>query len=232
MVATRVLFIFGGIILGLAILMASGVGLLPPILEEISNEGRANSELGEDIRDNNEDDAESGNGISKVQKIIKEHNSLWLFSIPFLRIGQENEGNGFTGQAAGWLFGISCLPVAFCVSMRLINRKSFLPAAMKGSLERFSRANKKYFMPFHTYLSLLGLIIGIVHFIFSTCPNPLPEWGLIMAGVLVATGLMIKYRIAAKLFPKFVKRIYQFHASLVVSGILIAILLAGHVIMD
>jgi hypothetical protein len=231
-IATKNLFLFGGILLALAILVATGIGLLLVFLEEISHGGREFSEAGEELRDIREDNAESGNGISSYRKLFKESNTLWPFSRPFFGEGQENAGNGFTGQAAGWLFGISCLPVAFCISTRFINRQAALPLPIKRPLEHFARANKKYFMPFHTYFGILGLILGIIHLIFSSCPNPLPEWGLIIAGLLVATGMLIKYRIAAKLFPRFVKRIYQFHASLVVTGILAVVLLAGHILMD
>jgi hypothetical protein len=232
MIAIRSLFLVGGILIGLAVLMAAGVGLLLVFLEEISNDGRDFSALGEESADNNESLAESGDVVISDQINNTESNSFWPFSFPFLQGDQENEGNGFSGQAAGWLFGISCVPVALSLTTRFINRKATLPSSMKGSLERFARANKKYLMPFHTYLGIMGMILGVFHLIFSSCSNPLPEWGLIIAGILVISGLMIKYRIAAKLFPRFVKRIYQFHSSLVVTGILVSVLLAGHILMD
>jgi membrane protein YdbS with pleckstrin-like domain len=107
-----------------------------------------------------------------------------------------------------------------------------LQSRLKGSLEWFSRMNKKYLMPFHTYLTILALALAIVHLMFSSCPNPFPEWGLGIAGILVATGLLIKLRIAAKISPKLTKWVYQFHASLVVTGILVSVLLTGHLLMD
>lgn len=157
-----------------------------------------------------------------------------LLSVPFsLRVGVENEGNEFTGQASGWLFGIACVPVIFCLMTRFINCRDFLQPRMKSALGWFARVNNKYFMPFHTYLSMLALALASVHLIFSSCPlNPFPEWGLIGAGILVVTGLIIKLRLAVKISPKLVKGIYQFHASLVVSGILVSVLLVGHILMD
>jgi hypothetical protein len=153
--------------------------------------------------------------------------------ISFLYSGdQENEGNEFTGQASGWLFGIASLPVVFCLTARFISRRVSLQPRLKGMLERFTRVNNKYFMPFHTYLCIPALIMAIVHLRFSSCPNPLPEWGLIITGILVATGMIIKMRIAPKISPTLVKLIYQFHTSLVVTGILISILIGGHVLMD
>ncbi len=153
------------------------------------------------------------------------------FSFPFGG-GEVNEGNEFTGQTSGWLFGIACLPVVFHLATRFLCRRVPLLPGLKGLLERLGRVNKKFFMPFHTYLSILALFVATVHLLFSSCPNPLPEWGLIIAGILVATGLIIKLRFVQKISPKLVKWVYQFHASLVVSGILGFVLLAGHVLMD
>jgi hypothetical protein len=202
--ATKYLFLFGGILIGLVILMVAGIGLLVLFLDE----------AGED-----------GGGVANFANLLTFPN--------FLRVGQENEGNEFTGQTSGWLFGIACVPVIFCLMTRYINRRVFLQPRMKSALEWFARVNNKYFMPFHTYLSMLALALAIVHLLFSSCPlNPFPEWGLIGAGILVVTGLIIKLRLAVKISPKLVKWIYQFHASLLVSGILVSILLAGHVLMD
>ncbi len=203
MTASKYLLLFGGILIGLFILMAAGMGLLVLLLDE----------AGED-------------GIN-----IAEFNSQLPFS--FLGRGnQENEGNEFTGQTSGWFFGIACLPVVFNLTARLVSRRVSLRPRLKGLLESYTRMNKKYFMPLHTYLSILALVVATVHLRISSCPNPLPEWGLIIAGILVATGLIIKLRIASKVSPKLLKGIYRFHVSLVVSGILISVLLAGHVLMD
>jgi hypothetical protein len=203
MTASKYLLLFGGILIGLFILMAAGMGLLVLLLDEVS----------EDRED------------------IAEFTSRLHFSFP-LRRDLENEGNEFTGQISGWLFGIASLPVVFCLTARFISRRISLRPRLKGLLEWFTGVNKKYFMPFHTYLSILALVVAIVHLLFSSCPNLLPELGLIIAGILVATGLAIKLRIIAKVSPKFVKRLYQFHASLVVSGILITVLISGHILMD
>jgi hypothetical protein len=195
--------IFGGILIGLVILMAAGLGLIVLLLDEAGDYGIDITAL----------------------------TSRLNLSFP-LRGGLENEGNDFTGQAAGWLFGIACLPIIFCLITRFINRQVSLGPRLKDLLDRFTRVNKKYFMPFHTYLSILALGLAVFHLSLSTCPNPFPEWGLIGAGILVITGLIVKLRIISWISPKLVKVVYQFHASLVVSGILISILLVGHILMD
>jgi hypothetical protein len=203
MTAAKFLLLFGGILIGFLIMMAAGMGLLILYLDE----------------------------VYEVRKDISTFISQLPFSFP-LRGGLENEGNEFTGQTSGSLFGIASLPVVFCLLARLITRRISLLPRLKGLLEWFTGVNKKYFMPFHTYLSILALAVATVHLIFSSCPNPLPELGLIIAGILVATGLAIKLRITAKMAPKFVKRLYQFHSSLVVSGILVTVLISGHILMD
>ena len=203
MTTTKYLLLFGGILIGLLILMAAGMGLLVLYLDE----------------------------ANEVRKDIAMFISRLPFSIP-VRGGLENEGNEVTGQTSGWFFGIASLPVVLCLTTRYINRRISLPPHWKRLLEWFTGVNKRYFMPFHTYLSIFALAVATVHLIFSSCPNPLPEMGLIIAGILIATGLAIKLRITAKIYPKFVKRLYQFHASLVVSGILVTVLISGHILMD
>jgi hypothetical protein len=230
MVATKTLFLMGGIFIGFILLMVIGIGLLVFLVEEISNDGKHIAEFDDESRDNGADIGES-EVVGGLRTALQKVKSLWPY--PFsIQAAQENEGNELTGQATGWLFGIACVPVVFCLSTGFINRQTFIPSRLKGSLRWFTRTNKKYLMPFHTYLSILAMILGVVHLIFSSCPNPLPEWGLFIAGILVTTGLLIKLRFAAKLFPKAIKYLYKFHASLVVSGILALILIAGHTLMD
>ena len=79
-------------------------------------------------------------------------------------------------------------------------------------------------------MSVLALGLGIVHLTLSSCvANPLPQLGLILSGVLVASGLLFKW----KAVPNTVRKaLYQFHASLIVSGILVVVLITGHAVMD
>jgi hypothetical protein len=146
-----------------------------------------------------------------------------------MRNGLENEGNGFTGQASAWIFGAANLPVGINLIAKGITRNVPLRADIKSAIERLNLVLKKYLMPFHTYLSILALALGVFHLFLSSCPNPFPELGLILMGILVGSGVIIKLKIA----PKFLRKtIYQFHASLVISGVLLAVLFVGHVIMD
>jgi hypothetical protein len=200
----KVILIIGAVLLGLGFMLVVGLGLLVFLLDEASEDREFLAELG----------------------------SLLPFSFSNRAGIQANEGDEFTGQFSGWLFGIGSLPVILCLVARFVGRRVSQRSGLKNVLAWFNRLNNKLFMPFHTYLSLLAFGLALLHFLSSSCPNPFPEWGLLIAGILVISGLLIKLRIASKVFPKSVKFIYRFHASLLVSGILVAVLLAGHTLMD
>jgi hypothetical protein len=139
-------------------------------------------------------------------------------------------GDEFTGNATAFLFIVSALPVVVDISARSVNRYLPLHQKAKGFIQRANGVQRKYLMPFHTYLSILALCFGVLHLSLSNCiANPFPEIGLILSGVLVGTGLLFKW----KKFPKILRKyLFQFHTSLIVSGVLLTILFVGHSIMD
>jgi hypothetical protein len=142
---------------------------------------------------------------------------------------QNNTGNEFTGEATAWLFGASAFPVA----IDLISRNAIRYVPLGGTIKSFIRVinnfQRKYLMPFHTYLSIIALGLGILHLVLSSCiANPFPELGLIITGLLVTTGLLFKWNAIPK---RLCKPLYKFHASLIVSGVLLAVLVAGHAVM-
>jgi hypothetical protein len=143
---------------------------------------------------------------------------------------QASSGNEFTGEATGWLFGMASVPVLVDLFSRTVLRYAQVGETGKSYVRRMNTAQKKYLMPLHTWLSIPALGLGLLHLTLSSCAaNPLPELGLILSGILVATGLFFKW----KLLPGSLrKRLYQFHASLIVSGVLLAILLTGHAVMS
>jgi len=143
---------------------------------------------------------------------------------------QDSAGSEFTGEATALLFGASVVPVGIDLVSRTIIRQVPLGNRVKGSIRRINSAQRKYLMPLHTYLSILALGLGILHLGLSDCAaNPFPELGLILSGILVATGLLFKWR-AVKTTLR--KALYKFHASLIVSGVLLVILFTGHAVMD
>jgi hypothetical protein len=143
---------------------------------------------------------------------------------------QNNTGNEFTGTTTAWLFGISTVPVGWDLVSRTVIRYAPLGETAIGFIRRINNVQRKYLMCFHTWLSILALGLGILHLTLSSCAaNPFPEWGLILTGILVTTGLLFKWKAVPS---KLRKTLYQFHSSLIVAGILLVILYAGHAVMD
>jgi hypothetical protein len=143
---------------------------------------------------------------------------------------QESTGNEFTGEATALLFGASTIPVGIDLISKTVTRYAPIGEAAKGLIRRVNLVQRKTLMPLHTWLSILALSLGILHLTLSSCiANPLPELGLILSGGLVASGLLFK----CKAVPASIRKtLYQFHASLIVSGILLAILFSGHAVMS
>jgi hypothetical protein len=143
---------------------------------------------------------------------------------------QASSGNEFTGEMTGWLFGMSGVPVLVDLISRTVLRYAPIGETAKIFIQRLNTVQKKYLMPLHTWLSILALGLGVLHLALSSCvANPLPELGLILSGILVATGLLFKW----KAVPASIRKaLYQFHASLIVSGVLLAILFTGHAVMS
>ena len=147
--------------------------------------------------------------------------------LPFRNLGR---GNEFSGEVAAWLFGALSFPVIVDLISRTIIRYIPLGETGKYLIRRMNNMQRKYLMPFHTYLSIPALAFGILHLILSSCAaNPLPELGLGLLGILVVTGLIFKGNILPKTFRK---TIYQFHSNLIVSGVILLILFIGHAIME
>jgi hypothetical protein len=143
---------------------------------------------------------------------------------------QDSTGNDFTGVATALLFGAAMFPVVVDLISRAIIRHVPVEERVKGFIRRINSIQRKYLMPLHTYLSIIALGLGILHLILSSCAaNPLPELGLILSGILVVTGLLFKWKAVPSKFRKY---LYKFHTSLIVSGVLLAILFAGHAVMD
>jgi hypothetical protein len=147
----------------------------------------------------------------------------------FRETWQDSTGNEFTGEATALLFIASCVPVGIHLISRTLIRYAPFGERVKGFIRRINNVQRKYLMPFHTYFAILALGLGILHLTLSSCvANPLPELGLILSGILVASGLLFKWKVVP---TKFRKTLYQFHASLIASGTLLVILFAGHVVM-
>jgi hypothetical protein len=125
---------------------------------------------------------------------------------------------------------LSSLPVLIDLISRTVLRCAPIAETGKNFIRHINTVQKKYLMPLHTWLSILALGLGILHLTLSSCAaNPLPELGLILSGILVTSGLLFK----DKAVPASLRKtLYQFHVSLIVSGVLLAILFTGHAVMS
>ncbi len=168
-----------------------------------------------------------------VDELVESGWSVPYFMQAYFAYGQilhNSTGDEFSGEATAWLFGASAVPVGLDFISRTITRHAPLGERLKGFIRRANSVQRKYLMPFHTYLSVLALSLGILHLTLSSCvANPLPELGLFLSGILVASGLLFKWKAIPATFRK---TLYQFHASLIVSGVLLVILFTGHAVMD
>jgi hypothetical protein len=157
--------------------------------------------------------------IPNFLQAVSGYRAAWLNST----------GNEFTGEATAWLFGIAAAPVGINLICKTLIRLSLVGGKIKEVICRGNNLQKRYLMPMHTYLSIMALGIGVLHLSLSSCiANPLPEVGLIISGVLVVAGLLWKWK---SIPSKWRKALYQFHASLIVSGLLLVILVIGHGVM-
>jgi hypothetical protein len=164
--------------------------------------------------------AEIGWAIPNFMQVYLAYRGTW----------QASTGNEFTGTATALLFGAASIPVGIDLISRAIIRYGPFGERVKGFFRRINNLQKKYLMPFHTYLSILALGLGLLHLALSSCvTNPLPELGLILSGIFVATGFLCKWKTIP---PTFRKILYQLHTSLIVSGVLLVLLYAGHAVMD
>jgi hypothetical protein len=142
---------------------------------------------------------------------------------------QNNTGNEFTGETTAWLFGASSIPVVVDLISRTVIRYVPIGGNAKSILRHINNIQRRYLLPFHTYLSIAALGLGILHLTLSSCiANPFPELGLILTGILVTTGLLFKWKAVPALLRK---SLYKFHVSLKVTGILLVILFTGHAVM-
>jgi uncharacterized membrane protein YidH (DUF202 family) len=191
--------ILGLAFIGLMIVSLAGIALLAVLVDEL---------------------AEIGWAVPNFMQAYFAYRETW----------QGSTGNEFTGEVTALLFGASCIPVGVDLISRTIIRCAFFGNRVKGFIRRINSAQRKYLMPFHTCLSILALGLGILHLSLSHCAaNPFPELGLILSGILVATGLIFKWKAVQTTFRK---ALYQFHTSLIVSGVLLVVLVTGHAVMD
>lgn len=142
---------------------------------------------------------------------------------------REGKGNEAAGEMAAWLLAAANLTVALSILVKWINGLKSIDGGMKKALQKFNRSQKKLLMPVHYWLNPLILVITLWHWTTSCCRSTaLPEWGLLMMTVLMALGLLIKF----KLCPKPLRKgVYRIHTSAYALVAMVAILTVGHLMI-
>ena len=143
---------------------------------------------------------------------------------------KDSQGNELTGQAAAWLLVSANLTVVFSLLVKGANRFLPLSSQTKASIKAFNQFQKKYLMRFHFVLNPIALCVAFFHFLLSSCrSSPLPEWGLLLVAMLVALGLVLRFKIS----PKWMRRVvYRLHTASATSLIMILLLVVGHLVSD
>lgn len=142
----------------------------------------------------------------------------------------KDKGNETTGQLAAWLLAGANLTVGVSLLIRGANRFLPLAAEVKKSLGKFNQAQKKYLMKLHYFLNPAILLIAVVHWSLSRCGSTsLPEWGLGLMLAVGVLGALLKFKLAPRSLTRF---IYRVHTNPAVVASVVAVLLAGHWIMD
>lgn len=141
-----------------------------------------------------------------------------------------DHGDETTGKFAAWLLVAANIGVAFSLLSKSLVKAAPLGPAVKDRITRFNRFQKKYLMPFHYYLNLISLVIAFLHFGLSRCrASALPEWGLVSMTLLALIGLAVKFKFSPKSTRKPFHRIHTHPLSL---GVVLMLLIAGHVLVD
>ena len=174
------------------------------------------------------DDHRIGNKHLDRHEIRKEHNNSVHNSGGQLEKGPE--GNETTGQIAAWLLVSANLTVLFSIITKGANRFLPLKPQTKNSIKAFNQLQKKYLMGFHFLLNPIALCVAFFHFLLSSCrSSPLPEWGLLLVAMMVALGLVLKFKVA----PGWVRRVvYRLHTTPATSSMMILLLVVGHLVSD
>jgi hypothetical protein len=143
---------------------------------------------------------------------------------------KDSEGNELTGQAAAWLLVSANLTVLFSLLLKGANRFLPLKPQTKSSIKAFNQFQKKYLMRFHFLLNPIALCVAFLHFLLSSCRiSPLPEWGLLLVTMMVALGVVLKFKVA----PGWLRRvIYRLHTTPATSSMVILLLVVGHLVVD
>lgn len=143
---------------------------------------------------------------------------------------QDNEGNEFTGISAAWMMAAANITILLSFLTKGITRFFSSPSEFHAMILQFNRSQKKYLMPFHCVLNIIGLLLALIHFFLSKCGSSvLPEWGLMIMTIMTVIGVSMKLNLP----PKSIKKIiYQIHTNYFIVALFFVCLLIGHQMID
>jgi hypothetical protein len=159
------------------------------------------------------------------------HGAQWGKGGPggFLGKGRD-DGDEMTGQVVAWSLGVANLTVALSILIRWMREFVSLAPETKTRLASFNSTQKKFLMKFHYILNPIILLLAVVHWSMSRCKSTtLPEWGLVIMGVIAVLGVVLKF----KLCPgSFLRNIYRIHTQPLLLLLAVSLLIIGHISMD
>lgn len=141
---------------------------------------------------------------------------------------REREGEGGElGSAAAWLLGLA---IAF-VPWNVLRRRVLVPRlrGRPADLKRLTFWSRKVILPVHAILGTLALVVGALHGFSAGASNPLLWAGLAVMALTVVGGALLTW----KWVPGTVKKAaYLLHAQQLLLVALLALLVAGHALVD
>jgi len=141
-----------------------------------------------------------------------------------------DEGNETTGQIVAWSLAAVNLTVALSLLIRGMKRFVPLGTGARNYLTKFNSSQKRYLMRFHYLLNPFILLLAVAHWSLSRCSSTaLPEWGLVTMGAIVASGIIVKFKLCPKIS---LRNIYKLHTHPVLPLLLILLLVIGHFSID
>jgi hypothetical protein len=143
---------------------------------------------------------------------------------------REGEDDETSEKAGEWALALLVGTIAF-VPLNVVKRKVLLPRLRKhpAALKRVVRLDRRIVLPSHMLLGLAAFGAGAYHGFTAEGANVLLWAGLAMMGLLVVGGALLRW----KWVPgKVRKAAYLLHAQNAMLGLLVALLLLGHLGVD
>lgn len=142
----------------------------------------------------------------------------------------EREGEGEGGElgiAAAWLLGLA---IAF-VPWNVLRRRVLVPRlrGRAADLKRLTFWSRRVILPVHAVLGTLALAVGTLHGFWAGASNPLLWAGLAVMALTVLGGALLTWNWV----PGTVKKAaYLLHAQPLLLVARLALLVAGHALVD